>query len=138
MILVDTSVLIDYLKGKENEKSVLFQKILDYKLVYGISSIVFLEVLQGTKTEEEYRIVKEYLESLRFYELKNNRDSYEKAARMSFLCSRAGVTVRSTIDLIISRIAIENELMLLHNDSDFDAIASVIPELHVCTVLDFG
>lgn len=132
MILVDTSVVIDYLKGKENEKASLFQEILDRGFPYGISDLIFLEVLQGSRTDKEYGKLREYLESLRFHGLTNGRDSYENVARMSFLCRRAGVTVRSTIDLVIAQTAIENELSLLHNDTDFDNIASVIGELRIC------
>lgn len=132
MILVDTSVLIDYLRGKENDKSVIFQAILDRNLPYGITGLVFLEVLQGSKTEEEFGLIKEYLETLTFYELLDKKESYEKVARLSLLCRKSGVTVRSTIDLIIAQIAIENELSLLHNDRDFDTIASVISDLKIC------
>lgn len=45
---------------------------------------------------------------------------------MYYECRRSGTTVRSTIDLIIAQIAIENELYLLHSDSDFDSIAKIM------------
>lgn len=129
MILVDTSVLIDYLKGMSNRKAALFQEVLDRGLPYGICDIVYLEVLQGARDEGEYRELREYLDSLRFYDLLHGRTSYERAARIQFDCRRSGRTIRSTIDLLIARIAVENELYLLHNDSDFDSIAGVITEL---------
>lgn len=129
MILVDTSVLIDYLKGVSNRKAVLFQEVLDRGLPYGICDIVFLEVLQGARDEREYRELREYLESLRFYDLLFGRASYERAARIHFDCRRSGRTIRSTVDVLISEIAVENELYLLHNDSDFDSIADAVAEL---------
>ena len=129
MILVDTSVLIDYLKGVSNRKAFLFQEVLDRELPYGICDIVFLEVLQGARDERECRELREYLESLRFYDLLFGRTSYERAARIHFDCRRAGRTIRSTIDLLIAQMAIENGLYLLHNDSDFDTISDVIGEL---------
>ena len=125
MILVDTSVLIDYLKDVRTRKTALFQEVLDRKLPYGICDIVYLEVLQGARDEEEYRELRDYLESQRFYDLRHGRASFERAARMHYKCRRCGKTVRSTIDPIIAQIAIENELYLLHNDSDFDSIATV-------------
>jgi predicted nucleic acid-binding protein len=63
----------------------------------------------------------------RFYHPKNLVDSFETAARSYFLCRKKGVTVRSTIDCLISQIAIEHNLLLLHSDRDFDAMAQIIP-----------
>jgi len=50
---------------------------------------------------------------------------------LNFVCRKSGITVRSTIDLLIAQIAIENNLFLLHSDKDFDFIASVIKELKI-------
>ena len=80
MILVDTSVLIDYLKGKENNSTEKFQEILDISIPFGINGLIFQEVLQGARDLEEYNTLKEYLETLDFYELTEGRLSYEKAA----------------------------------------------------------
>jgi predicted nucleic acid-binding protein len=132
MILVDTSVLIDYFKNIETEKGRIFQDILERKVPYGISNYTFLEVLQGVKTEKEFDLVKDYLQSLPFYDLTEEKVSFEKIARMNLQCRTAGVTVRSTIDLILVQIALEHDLALLHNDRDFDNIASVISKLVIC------
>lgn len=129
MILIDTSVLIDYLKGKDNIATKKFQEILDISIPFGINSLIFQEVLQGARNEEEYKKLKEYLETLDFYELTKGRRSYEEAAYINFQCRRSGVTVRSTIDLLIAQTAIEHSVPLLHNDSDFDHIAKVIKTL---------
>ena len=53
MILLDTSVLIDFLKGKDNAKVRLFEDILDQKIPWGICEYVFQEVLQGARDEKE-------------------------------------------------------------------------------------
>jgi len=66
---------------------------------------------------------------LTFYDLLNGRKSYEDAALMYMNCRKAGITVRSSIDMIIAQIAIENQLYLLHNDADYDNIAKIIKEL---------
>ena len=126
MILVDTSVLIDYLKGTENRATEKFQDILDLSIPFGINNLIFQEVLQGARNEAEFDKLKEYMETLDFYELTKGRKSYEEAAYINFLCRRSGVTVRSTIDLLIVQTSIEHGVPLLHNDSDFDRIASVI------------
>jgi len=131
MILVDTSVLIDYLKGKENSAVAAFEKILEIGLPYGINELIYLEVLQGSRTLEEVNKLREYLETLSFYYLSSGKESYERAARLNFICRRAGITIRSTIDLLIVQTAIENDLFLLHNDSDFTNMAKAIKELKI-------
>jgi len=138
MILVDTSVLIDYLKGTENTKSELFQEILDRDLPFGITKLIFLEVLHGSKTEQELDLLKDYLISIPLYDLVNYEDSYPRAALINITCRKTGITIRSTIDLLIAVTAIENDVGLLHNDRDFDNIASVIPELKIVRRLDFN
>lgn len=131
MILVDTSVFIDYFKGIESNSALVFDNVIENKIPYGINDFIYQEVLQGSKTDKEFETLKEYMESLPFYYLQFGRDSYEKAALMNFQCRRNGVTVRSTIDLLIAETAIENSLFILHNDSDFDNISKVIAELRI-------
>ena len=131
MILVDTSVIIDFLNGKQNSKVLLFDKVLDNKIPYGINTFIFQEVLQGARDMKEYSNLKEYLESIPFYYLKNGRDSYEQAAFINFTCRRNGKTIRSTIDLIIAQTAIENDLYLLHKDDDFEQMSTVIKTLKI-------
>ena len=83
-------------------------------------------VMDGAKTEKEYATLKEYLSSQRFFHPKNPVESYAQAALIYFACRRKGITVRSTIDCLIAQIALEHDLFLLHNDSDFIAMAPVI------------
>jgi predicted nucleic acid-binding protein len=127
MILVDTSVLVDFLKGSENEATQRLVDLLKKGMPFGITSFVFQEILQGAKSEQEYAQLKTYLETQRFYHPLDPVESYAKAAMIYFRCRRKGFTVRSSIDCIIAQIAIEHDFFLLHNDSDFDAIASVSP-----------
>ncbi len=131
MILLDTSVLIDYLKDTKNAATNTLDEIIDNNLPYGICDYVYQELLQGTKTEKEFKKLKEYLETLPFYYLNYGKNSFEKAALLNFKCRRAGVTIRSTIDLLIAEIAIENNLYLLHNDADFDNMAKRVTELKI-------
>jgi hypothetical protein len=100
---------------------------LQQGIPFGINSFIYQEVLQGAKSEKEYRLLKKYLETQRFYYPKDPVESFARAARIYFDCRRKGVTIRSTIDCIIAQTAIEHDLFLLHNDSDYDAMASVIP-----------
>lgn len=126
MILVDTSVIIDYLRDIENESARKFQYILDNKMPFGINSFIYQEILQGVKTERDFLKVKLYLDTQKFYRLKDERESYASAAKIYYNCRKKGITVNSTIDFLIIQTAIENNLSLLHNDLDFDKIAKVV------------
>ena len=133
MILVDTSVLISYLKNRKNKSSEQFEYILDRKIPYGINMFIYQEVLQGARNIAEYNLLKEYFETGPFYYLKHGKNSYEQAARMNIQCRAKGITVRSTIDLLIAQTAIENDLYLLHDDNDFTAMSKIITELKLYT-----
>ncbi len=126
MVLVDTSVMIGYLQGKENDAVLTFQYILDNNIPFGINYSIYQEVLQGVKTEKDFDKVKKYLDTQRFYSLKKEKESYASAAKIYFKCRKKGITISSTIDCLIAQTAIENNLFLLHNDSDFDDIAKVV------------
>ena len=126
MVLVDTSVIIGYLQGDENDAILRFQYILDNNIPLGINSVIYQEVLQGVKTEKDFDKTKKYLDTQRFYTLKDERESYASAAKIYFKCRKKGITLGSTIDCLIAQTAIENNLILLHNDSDFDNISKVV------------
>jgi predicted nucleic acid-binding protein len=126
MILVDTSILIDYFRGVENKAIRSFNTILDKNLPFGISYLIYLEVLQGSRTEKDYKSLKKYLDTHIFYELKNGKDSYAEISQMYLKLRKEGVTV-STIGCLIARVALEYDLFLLHNDKDFTSISRHFP-----------
>lgn len=127
MILVDTSVLIDFFKGTKTETVEKLEWVLRKGIPFGINSFIFQEVLQGAASEKEYTLLDSYLRTQRFYNLKDAIESYAGAARIYMSCRKKGITVRSTIDCLIAETALEHDLLLLHNDSDFAAIARVVP-----------
>ncbi|MDR1058190.1 MAG: VapC toxin family PIN domain ribonuclease, partial [Treponema sp.] len=65
----------------------------------------------------------------RYAKLKHGKKSYKNAAQLNIKCREHGITIRSTIDLIIAEIALENNLFILHNDNDYTNMAKVITEL---------
>jgi predicted nucleic acid-binding protein len=129
MILVDTSVLVGYFKGAQELVFNVFDNIIENNIPFGICNVIYQELLQGSKTEKEFNQLKDYLQSIPFYNLKDGTQSYEAAARNYFLCRKSGITIRSSIDLIIAQTAVENNLFLLHHDNDFIHIAKVIKTL---------
>jgi predicted nucleic acid-binding protein len=125
VILIDSSVLIDFLKGKDNPAVERFVQVIDREIPFGISPLIYLEILQGAATEKDFRLLTDYLQSQAFYDLRDGRESIARAARMSFELRLKGSAVRSSIDFLIAQTAIDNDLYLLHNDSDFERIKQV-------------
>ena len=117
MILVDTSVWIDYLNGKESSLT----NILDKALIDGLVSIgdlILLEILQGIKAEREYNKTRAALALLEQYEMFGN-NMVEKCAENFRFLRKKGITIRKTNDVIIATFCIENNLPLLFSDRDF-------------------
>ncbi|MCK4842368.1 MAG: PIN domain nuclease [Methylococcales bacterium] len=117
MILVDTSVWIDYFNGKESSLT----NILDKALIDGLVSIgdlIFLEILQGIKAEREYKKTKTALAILDQYEMLGHTMVEKCADNFRFL-RKKGITIRKTNDVIIATFCIENNLPLLFSDRDF-------------------
>lgn len=124
MILLDTSALIEFLNrtGSRHDRAVEDLILNDTDIA--IAEITLTEVLQGIRSERDYREVKASLITLPTLSLKD-QDSYIKAADLYRKCRSKGLTIRSTVDLLIAQTAIENNAEILHNDRDFEAIASV-------------
>lgn len=127
MVLVDTSVLIDYLRGAESDAVERFQHILDAGIAFGISPLTYLEVLQGTRSEKDFATAKSYLETQRFFGLPDEKESYAAAAKIYADCRKKGITINSSVDCLIAQTAIEHDLAVLHNDADFDRMRKVAP-----------
>ena len=85
--------------------------------------------MQGSKDEKEFSTLKSYLKYILLYSLKLDVQSFENAAQLNFRCRRKGITIRSTIDLLIAETAIENNIALLHDAEDYVNMSKVITEL---------
>lgn len=127
MILVDTSVLIDFFKGFKTEGSRKLETVLQRGMPFGINSFIFQEVLQGAAFEKEFSLLSKYLSTQRFYHLKDPVESFVNAARLYMECRKKGITLRSTIDCLIAETVLEHDLRLLRNDHDFVAMSQIIP-----------
>lgn len=129
MYLVDTSVLVDYLREKENAAVQYFIQIMNDRIPFGITSLIYQEILQGAASKKDLKILIEFLESQRFFYPKDAKKSYQQAAELYIQCRSKGLTIRSTIDCLIAQVSIEHELILLHNDKDFTNMKKAVPEL---------
>ncbi len=129
MYLVDTSIWIDFLRQRETESVGFLEQLLENPLACGITDQIYLEVLQGARDESSFDKLQHYFSGQRFYAFENSRQSHAEAARIYLQCRKAGITIRSSIDCLIAQCAKEHELILLHNDRDYLAMAKVVPEL---------
>jgi len=126
--LVDTSVWISFIRGDEKPAVLTLRNLLEQRQSVFLTSLVYLEILQGSADLQQFARFKSYFGSQPFVELNNLQKSMVEAAAIYFRCRKRGVTVRSTIDTILVQIALENQLILLHNDRDFEQIATIVPE----------
>ena len=118
MILVDSSVWIDYFRGIATPQVEVLDALLDQEPV-AIGDIILTEVLQGFSTDRDFELALRLLRPLVLIEI-GGRDVALQAAR-NFRALRArGVTVRKTIDTLIATRCIESSLTLLYSDRDFD------------------
>jgi predicted nucleic acid-binding protein len=125
VILVDTSVWIDYFNGVENKQTESLDRILSEQSVL-VGDIILTEILQGFDSDKEFRLAKQALEPLDCVHLGGKSLAIKAASNFRFLRSK-GVTIRKTVDMLIGSWCIEHEVELLHNDKDFDQIATQLP-----------
>jgi len=117
MIVVDSSVWIDYFNGTSTAQTNLLDTLLGNELIV-IGDIILVEVLQGFRKEKDFQQARKLLESLFFQEMLG-KDLAVKCVDNYRLLRKKGVTVRKTIDVIIATFCITSNLPLLHSDKDF-------------------
>jgi len=117
MILVDSSVWIDYFNGTE---TLATQKLDDLLGVQPVCTgdLILTEVLQGFGNEQDYQSAKALLCTLPIYSMLGREMSLKSAENFRSL-RKQGITIRKTVDSIIATFCIEKQLSLLHSDKDF-------------------
>ena len=122
MILVDSSVWIDFFRGIDTPQVDRLDTLFAQERI-GVGDLILTEVLQGFRTERDFNQARKTLEAFEFVDL-GGADVALQAAK-NFRALRAmGFTVRRTIDTIIATKCIESGYSLLHADRDFDPFAA--------------
>lgn len=122
MLLIDTSVWVSVFRDRRDRIRQELQTLIADREVL-LTRFTQLELLQGSLNEQEWNLLSTYLETQDYVELKIY--SWQAAARIYYDLRRQGLTVRSPIDCCIAQAALENDLLLIHNDRDFETIAQV-------------
>jgi len=118
MILVDSSVWIDYFRGAATAECDLLDRLLGYERLL-IGDLILVEVLQGFRSEIAFRRAQGLLGTLEFLPLAGREIAIAAARNYRTLRSK-GMTVRKTIDGLIATFCITNHHTLLHSDRDYD------------------
>ena len=124
MVLADTSVWIDYFNGVSNWQTERLDLLLDTEPV-ALGDLILTEVLQGFRSDTDFRKAQTFLAELPFYELGGYAVCLQAARNYRALRAK-GTTIHKTIDVIIGTACIEWSFQLLHNDRDFDPLHDVL------------
>lgn len=117
MILVDSSVWIDYFNGIDSPYTVKLDILLGIELI-AIGDIILTEILQGFQNDIEFNTAKAALLNLPSFDMIGQRNTITAAENYRFL-RKKGITVRKTVDCIIATFCIQNGHSLLFCDKDF-------------------
>jgi predicted nucleic acid-binding protein len=120
MIVVDTSVWVDYFNGVTAPHTNLLDRLLLNERIL-IGDIILTEVLQGFRSDADFRKARTLLDTLEYCPMLGKAIALQSAQNYRKL-RKAGVTVRKTIDVMIATFCIVNRYRLLHADRDFDFI----------------
>lgn len=122
MLMIDTSVWIGVFRDRSGLVTAALTELIGSQ-DYVLSRFTQTELLQGSRDEQEWGLLQEYLQGQQYIDL--GTEDWVNAARIYYDLRRQGLTVRSTIDCCIAQLAIAHRVLLVHNDRDFEAIAEV-------------
>jgi hypothetical protein len=117
MIMVDSSVWIDYFTGVINKQTDTLDKILGLRPI-AVGDLILTEVLQGFRRDQDYEAAKTLFDDLTVFEMLGKNMALKSAENFRALRMK-GVTIRKTADVIIASFCIERKLPLLFSDKDF-------------------
>lgn len=123
MIVVDTSVWVDFLNGRDSAPVRRCAELIEDGAPVGLTDIVLTEILQGLRSDREAKLVERHLRAFPTLCLEA-LDDHVLAASLYRQARRSGVTIRKTLDCLIAAPCVRSGSPLLHDDRDFDLLAS--------------
>ena len=118
MILVDSSVWIDYFRGTATPQAERLDALLGHEPLI-VGDLILAEVLQGFGSERDFNQARKLLTSLDVVSVVNPEIAIQAAKNFRTLRAM-GITVRKTIDTLIATRCIQSGFALLYSDRDFD------------------
>lgn len=129
MYLADTSAWLNALRTRPVGSGIRLNELIVSGSSVFLTGIIVQEVLQGARDELHFQRMRDWLTPQRLVSPHDEVDTYIAAARLYAKCRWRGVTPRSSNDCLIAQIAIEHNLTVLHDDSDYEKMAKVEPRL---------
>jgi predicted nucleic acid-binding protein len=124
MVIVDTTVWIDYLRGVESQEALWLDRELTRQRL-GLTDLIFCEVLQGIRDQATFVDARDRLSKLHLYQ--NGGKEVAIAAAQNYRTLRErGYTIRGTIDCLIATFCLEAGHTVLHRDRDFEVFEKVL------------
>jgi predicted nucleic acid-binding protein len=120
MIVIDTTVWIDFFRAKDTDQTMKLRRLIGRELIL-IGDIVLVEILQGVRDHAQATRVEQALRTHRVEPMLSAVLAPKVASNYRLLRAK-GITVRKTIDMIIGTFCIEGGHALLHADRDFDTM----------------
>ena len=117
MVLIDTTVWIDFFAGRQLPHVAVLEGLIKHREDICVCGIILTEVLQGIRQKGEFLKTKDLFNAMIF--LPMTYSVFLGAAEIYRTLRRKGITIRNSVDCMIASVAIENDIMLLHNDRDF-------------------
>lgn len=130
MILVDSSVWIDYFRGTTTPQAEKLDSLLGSEPI-ATGDLILTEVLQGFISDRDFNQARKLMTSLVIVDLVGQALAIQAAKNFRVLRS-LGITMRKTIDTVIATRCIESGLPLLYSDRDFDPF---VMHLGLCSAL---
>ena len=123
MILVDTSVWIEFLKNRDHAAVRTLITMIENEESIAFSGVILQELLQGCPDETSANRVEKHFAA--FVEIFPQRSTYKLAAQIYRDCRKRGYIIRSSIDCLLAACALENNCAVLHKDRDYTHIAKI-------------
>jgi predicted nucleic acid-binding protein len=118
VILVDSSVWIDFFNGRESRQTDVLGRLLRRRVLL-TGDLILAEVLQGFRHKRDMEAARRALLSLPYADMVGQEVALSSAQNYRLL-RRRGVTARKTIDVIIATFCLRQGHVLLHSDRDFE------------------
>jgi predicted nucleic acid-binding protein len=127
VIVVDTSVLVDFFRGISTTASGRLHRLETDQVPFAIPGVCCQELLAGARDQREWQLLLSHLETQNILWPVDPWTTHVEAARIMVDCRAHGLSIRGSIDCLIAQLTLDHEGTLLHSDKDFDRIAQVRP-----------
>jgi hypothetical protein len=124
-VLIDSSVWIDFFRGRSAPHTDRLRELITAGEDLCLCGHVLAEVLRGTRHDEQYRKIERRFKVLEF--LTMTASTFKASADIYRHLRKRGLTLKNAVDTFIAAVALEQDVHLLHDDSDFDLIAREFP-----------